>query len=94
MGPICISALSSGGIIWKSNVFVRPSFVHFGFVHLIGCIGFGFRLGQARMRSIDLPCFVGLRPDREQTNIARYVPISAERRSVLGYQLNDRELVE
>ncbi len=36
----------------------------------------------------------GLRPAGEQTNIARYVPISAERRSMLGYQLNDRELVE
>ncbi len=51
IGPICISALSSGGIVWKTNVFVRPSFVHFGFVHLVGCFGFGFRLGQARMRS-------------------------------------------
>jgi len=57
IGPICISALSSGGIVWKTNVFVRPSFVHFGFVHLVGCFGFGFRLGQARMRSNDLFCF-------------------------------------
>jgi len=51
MGPICVSALSSGGILWKTNIFVRPSFVHFGFVQLVGCSGFGFRLGQARMRS-------------------------------------------
>ena len=61
IGPICISALSSGGIVWKNNVFVRPSFVHFGFVHLVGCFGFGFRLGQARMRSTDLSCFVVLK---------------------------------
>ena len=61
MGPICVSALSSGGILWKTNIFVRPSFVHFGFVHLVGCCGFGFRLGQERMRSIDLSCFVVLK---------------------------------
>ena len=51
MGPICFSALSSGGILWKLNVLIWQSFVRFDLVFFGGCIGFGFRLGQARMRS-------------------------------------------
>jgi hypothetical protein len=75
MGPICFSALSSGGILWISNVLIWQSFVRSDLVFYGGRSGFGFRLGQAIIRSVDLSCFVGLRPDREQTNIARYVPI-------------------
>ena len=61
MGPICFSALSSGGISWMSNVLVWQSFVRSDLVFYGGRSGFGFRLGQARIRSTDLCCFVVLK---------------------------------
>ena len=43
------------------NVPVSQSFVLLGIVFFVGCIGFGYRLGQARTRSIVLLCFVVLK---------------------------------
>ena len=45
-------------------------------------------------RGVQEAVLAGLRPGREQANIAKYVPIRAERLISTGYQLNDRGLVE
>ena len=46
--------------------------------NLGGCIGFGDSAHQAGEKPKHCGC-AGLRPGREQTNIAKYVPIRAER---------------
>ena len=46
IGPICFSALSSGGGIWKHNVFVLLSFVLFGNVLLLDVLASAFGLGK------------------------------------------------
>ena len=68
IGPICFSALSSGGGIWKYNVFVLLSFVLFGNVLLLDVLASAFGLGKREHDALSCPvcCFEAARREEVQ----------------------------